>query len=121
MQLDQVAALADDLDRAEAFYRALTGSGPTGRFDPPGLLFFDLDGTRLLLESAAAPATIYVRVDDVAAALDRLRGIATVVAEPHALFHHEDDALGPAGTMEWHAFVTDPEGNTVGLVGFVAS
>lgn len=120
MKLVQVAAHADDLDRAAAFYTTLTGAPPTGRFDPPGLLFFDLDGTRLLLEGAAPAATIYVEVDDVVAALDALRDLALVTAEPHAIFTHQDDALGPAGMQEWQAFVTDPEGNTVGLVGFAA-
>jgi methylmalonyl-CoA/ethylmalonyl-CoA epimerase len=118
MRLVQVAAHAEDLDQAEAFYSLLTGTAPTARFDPPGLLFFDLDGTRLLLERGAPPATIYLEVADVAAALDRLRDAATVAAEPHVIFTHEDDALGPAGTQEWHAFVTDPFGNTIGLVGF---
>ena len=32
------------------------------------------------------------------------------------IFRHQDDVLGPAGTDEWMAFVTDSEGNTVGLV-----
>jgi methylmalonyl-CoA/ethylmalonyl-CoA epimerase len=32
------------------------------------------------------------------------------------IFRHEDDALGPAGTDEWHAFVRDSEDNLVGLV-----
>jgi methylmalonyl-CoA/ethylmalonyl-CoA epimerase len=52
----------------------------------------------------------------VAAQLDALREVATVLSEPHLTFTHEDDALGLAGTQEWQAFVTDSEGNTVGLV-----
>ena len=32
------------------------------------------------------------------------------------IFGHDDDTLGPAGTDEWMAFFTDPEGSTVGLV-----
>jgi methylmalonyl-CoA/ethylmalonyl-CoA epimerase len=32
------------------------------------------------------------------------------------IFTHEDDALGPAGTAEWQAFVRDSEGNLLGLV-----
>ena len=36
MELAQVAQHADDLDRAAAFYTELLGSGPSGRFDPPG-------------------------------------------------------------------------------------
>jgi methylmalonyl-CoA/ethylmalonyl-CoA epimerase len=45
----------------------------------------------------------------------RERGVP-VESEPHIIFSHEDDSLGPAGTDEWMAFVTDSEGNTVGLV-----
>ena len=90
---------------------------PTARFDPPGLLFFDLDGVRLLLDVNAPSALLYLRVDDVAATVERLRGRGVVVeSEPHVIFRHEDDTLGPAGTDEWHAFVRDSEGNLVGLV-----
>ena len=118
MRLAQVALRATDLDRAEAFWSDLLGTPPTGRFEPPGLLFFDLEGTRLLLEGAAPASMLYLEVPDVRAALDRLAGRVTVVTEPHAIFTHEDDALGPAGTTEWQAFVTDPEGNQVALVSF---
>jgi methylmalonyl-CoA/ethylmalonyl-CoA epimerase len=117
MRLVQVAQHADDLDRAAAFYTQLLGAGPTGRFDPPGLLFFDLDGTRLLLERGASPAMLYLGVDDVRVTLERVREFAEVVSEPHVIFRHADDALGPAGTDEWHAFIRDSEGNIVGLVG----
>ena len=34
----------------------------------------------------------------------------TIEAEPHVIFRHEDDTLGPAGTAEWMAFVRDSEG-----------
>jgi methylmalonyl-CoA/ethylmalonyl-CoA epimerase len=34
------------------------------------------------------------------------------------IFHHDDDALGPAGHDEWQAFIRDSEGNLVGLVSF---
>ena len=95
----------------------LLGRPPTARFDPPGLLFFDLDGVRLLLDVNAPSALLYLRVDDVAATVERLRGRGVVVeSEPHVIFRHEDDTLGPAGTDEWHAFVRDSEGNLVGLV-----
>jgi methylmalonyl-CoA/ethylmalonyl-CoA epimerase len=119
MRLVQVALHADDLDRAAAFYASLLGSPPTGRFDPPGLLFFDLAGTRLLLDRNAPSALIYLGVDDVHATIDALRDEVRIVSEPHAIFTHDDDRLGPAGHEEWQAFIEDSEGNTVGLVGFV--
>jgi methylmalonyl-CoA/ethylmalonyl-CoA epimerase len=117
MRLVQVAQHAEDLDRAARFYSRLVGSGPTARVDPPGLLFFDLDGVRLLLDAAAPSALIYLNVPDVRGLVEELRADGVdVVGEPHVIFQHEDDALGPAGTDEWMAFVTDSEGNTVGLV-----
>jgi methylmalonyl-CoA/ethylmalonyl-CoA epimerase len=39
-----------------------------------------------------------------------------IETEPHVIFHHDDDLIGPAGTDEWMAFVRDSEGNTLGLV-----
>jgi methylmalonyl-CoA/ethylmalonyl-CoA epimerase len=117
-RLVQVALRAIDLERAAAFYTDLLGADPTGRFDPPGLLFFDLDGTRLLLDGNAPASMLYLEVEDLRRTVEGLRGRTEVVSEPHAIFSHEDDTLGPAGTTEWQAFVTDSEGNTVGLVGF---
>jgi methylmalonyl-CoA/ethylmalonyl-CoA epimerase len=120
-RLVQVALRATDLDRAAAFYSDLLGSEPTGRFEPPGLLFFDLDGTRLLFEGNAPPSMLYLEVPDVRRAVEDLRGRVEIVSEPHPIFTHEDDALGPVGTTEWQAFLTDSEGNLVGLVSFEPS
>jgi methylmalonyl-CoA/ethylmalonyl-CoA epimerase len=82
------------------------------------LLFFALgDGTRLLLEGGAPSAMLYLEVEDVRTRIEQLRAEGVVVeAEPHIIFTHEDDTLGPAGTEEWMAFVRDSEGNLVGLV-----
>ena len=93
-----MALHADDLDRAADFYTVLLGSPPTARFDPPGLLFFDLDGVRLLLEAGAASVLLYLAVPDVRQTIERMRGSVEVVGEPHVIFRHETDALGPAGT-----------------------
>jgi methylmalonyl-CoA/ethylmalonyl-CoA epimerase len=117
MPLVQVAQHADDLDRAAAFYTLLLQAPPIARFDPPGLVFFDLGGTRLLLERGAPPAVLYLAVRDVDAELARLRAAGVVVeSEPNPIFRHEDERLGPAGTDELQAFVRDSEGNLVGLV-----
>ncbi|HEY6747509.1 MAG TPA: VOC family protein, partial [Mycobacteriales bacterium] len=99
------------------FYADLFGAGPIATYDPPGLVFFDLGGVRLLLERGAPSALHYYRVADIDATVARLRAAgAAVESEPHVIFSHADDALGPAGTDEWQAFVRDPEGNLVGLV-----
>jgi methylmalonyl-CoA/ethylmalonyl-CoA epimerase len=117
MRLVQVAQHADDLARAEQFYTDLLGTGSTASFDPPGLLFFDVDGVRLLLDASAPSALIYLGVADVHESVESLRARGVeIVGEPQLIFSHDDDLLGPAGTDEWMAFVVDSEGNTVGLV-----
>jgi methylmalonyl-CoA/ethylmalonyl-CoA epimerase len=116
MELLQVAQHADDLARASAFYSDVLGCELIATFDPPGLVFFRLGDTRLLLDRAAPSALIYLRVDDVRATTDKLRadGVA-IVTEPHLIFTDADGAFGPAGWEEWMAFIQDSEGNLVGL------
>ena len=117
MQLVQIAQKADDLARATAFYADLLGADATATYHPPGLVFFDLDGIRLLLDRAAPTALHYYAVSDIDATLTRLRDAGvTIEGDPHVIFTHEDDTLGPADTDEWMAFVRDSEGNMVGLV-----
>lgn len=117
MNIVQIAQRAEDLDRAAAFYADLLGAAPTATYDPPGLVFFDLGGIRLLVDRGAPTALHYYAVDDIEATVARLRdnGV-TIEAEPNVIFAHEDDTLGPAGTDEWMAFVRDSEDNLVGLV-----
>ena len=115
MQLLQVAQRAEDLDRAAAFYADVLGAAPVARFDPPGLLFFDLDGVRLLLDRAAPPALLYLRVDDVRTFLDRLRGRGVAIeSEPHLIHTDTEGLFGEPGTEEWMGFFRDSEGNLVG-------
>jgi methylmalonyl-CoA/ethylmalonyl-CoA epimerase len=120
--LVQVAQRAEDLDRAVSFYEDLLGQKVSARFDPPGLAFFMLGNTRLLIEKGASPALIYLSIDDVNASVEALRerGVP-IVTEPHVIFQHSDDTLGPAGEDEWMAFIEDSEGNTVGLVSYSTS
>lgn len=122
MRVAQIAQHADDLGRAADWYERLLGQAPVARVDPPGLVFFDLDGCRLLLDAAAPSALLYLAVPEVRRAVDELRGAGvTVATEPHVIFSHADDTLGPAGTDEWMAFVEDSEGNQVGLVSHTPS
>ncbi|BCJ46244.1 glyoxalase [Actinoplanes ianthinogenes] len=117
MRAAQIAQYAADLPRATAFYTDLFGAPPVASFDPPGLVFFDLGGQRLLLEEGAPSALHYYLVDDIDATVARLRAAgAAITGEPHVIFAHVDDTLGPAGTQEIQAFVRDSEGNLVGLV-----
>lgn len=117
MTLVQVAQRAEDLERATRFYTELLGRGPLATYDPPGLVFFDLGGTRLMLETRAPSAVLYIRVDDIEAEVARLEAAGvTISGRPHVIFRHDDDTLGPARTDEWQAFLVDSEGNSVGLV-----
>lgn len=122
MKLVQIAQKAVDLDRAAEFYSKLLGQKPSGRFDPPGLLFFDLEGTRLLLGTGAPSATLYLNVQDLKSLIEHLRveGVP-IEGEPHVIFEHSDDSLGPKGTQEWQAFIRDSEGNLIALVEHVLS
>ena len=117
MRLVQVAQRAEDLGRASAFYADLLGTQPAATYDPPGLVFFDLDGVRLMLEVNTTAAMLYLSVPDIEATIERLRARGVPIeSEPHVIFSHDDATLGPAGTDEWQAFIRDSEGNLVGLV-----
>ncbi|MDQ3540256.1 MAG: VOC family protein [Chloroflexota bacterium] len=117
MHLLQVAQRVTDMDRAVTFYSRLLGAPPVGRFDPPGLAFFSLGPVRLLLDGNAPSCLIYLHVDDVSGDIELLRNEGVeIVTEPHVIFTHDDDRLGPAVTNEWQAFVHDSEGNLIGLV-----
>ena len=108
----------DDLDRARRFYTEIVGLREIARFDPPGLVFVDLGGVRLLLERGATPSSsvLYLSVDDIAAETERLRAAgATITGEPHVIFTDADGTFGAKGAEERMAFFTDSEGNTVGL------
>src|SRR5215207_5147858 len=106
MRLIQVAQRAEDLERAAGFYSELLGTPPNAVFNPPGLVFFDLDGVRLLLERGAPTSLIYLAVSDVRSVVRDLktRGVE-VITDPHVIFTHENDELGPHGTDEWMAFI----------------
>ena len=116
VHLRQVAMGVEDLERATAFYRDVVGLTLIARFDPPGLAFFDLGGTRLLLEAGAPASLLYLGVDDVAETVARLRAAGVAIeAEPHVIFQDDDGQFGPAGEAEELAFFRDPEGNLVGI------
>jgi len=55
MNLVQIAQHADDLERAADFYERLLGEKPIATFDPPGLVFFRIGPTRLLLGRPRLP------------------------------------------------------------------
>ena len=116
--LHQVAQRADDLDVSVAFYRDVLGLPFLARFDPPGLAFFDLGGSRLLLEQGAPPALLYLHVPDVDAASEELVAAGVEFeSPPHTIFTDEAGQFGPAGEEERMAFLRDPAGNLIALAG----
>ncbi len=116
--LRQVAQHVEDMDRAVAFYRDVLGLELIARFDPPGLAFFELGTSRLLLEAGAPPALLYLGVDDVAATTELLRNAGVVIeSEPHVIYVDEAGQFGSPGEAEEMAFFLDSEGNLVGLAG----
>ena len=114
--IHQIAVFAKDLDEAITFYRDILGATYITRFDPPGLVFFDFGGTRLLLEKTGPKASVYFRVDDIHSAHEELktRGIK-FIADPHMIFRDENGVFGSAGEEEWMAFFSDPSDNILAL------
>jgi methylmalonyl-CoA/ethylmalonyl-CoA epimerase len=115
-RIHQIAVFAENLDESVAFYRDTLGATFIAKFDPPGLAFFDFAGTRIMLEKNAPPVTIYLRVDDIHAAHQELRGKGVnFIDEPHLIFNDESGMFGDAGEEEWMVFFTDPSKNTLAL------
>ena len=114
--IHQIAVFAKDLDEAVTFYRDILGASYITKFDPPGLVFFDFGGTRLLLEKTGPKASVYFRVDDIHSAYEELKakGIK-FIADPHLIFRDESGIFGSAGEEEWMAFFSDPSDNILAL------
>jgi catechol 2,3-dioxygenase-like lactoylglutathione lyase family enzyme len=115
-RLHQVALKADNLEAAIVFYRDLLGLRFIARFDPPGLAFFDLDGTRLMLSPTASAGTLYFAVADLPAIVADLAASGVAFDQPPALVHRDEaGTFGRQGEEEWMAFLRDPTGNLLGL------
>ena len=116
-RIHQVAAAAgDDPAATQRFYQDVLGARYIATFDPPGLVFFEFAGTRVLLEKAAGPATLYFWVDDIDAAYAALQSRGVEFHGPPHLIHRDDTGtFDDAGTEEWMAFFRDPGGNTLAI------
>jgi methylmalonyl-CoA/ethylmalonyl-CoA epimerase len=116
MKIRQVALGCEDLVRAQEFYEQLSGSKPLAVFNPPGFAFFDLAGTRLLLEVGGPKSLIYLEVNDVGPETERLRKLGVKIhTEPHIVFPDPQGVFDTPGN-EWLCFIEDSEGNLVGLM-----
>ena len=116
-RVHQIAQRAEDLDRAVDFYRDTLELPFIARFDPPGLAFFDLGNTRLILNRGAPAALLYFEVQDIEAGFRSLEGRGVeLVDEPHRIHRDGGGLFGPIGIEEWMALFRDSEGNLLALV-----
>jgi len=119
--LRQAALGVENLERAASFYGSTLGLTEIARFDPPGLVFFDLGGVRLLLERAVDPApgtsVLYLGVADICDRVAELSARGVVFETEPTRIHLDSDGLfGEVGAEEWMAFFADPDGNQLALV-----
>lgn len=112
-QVDQVAVIVHDVDRAVRFYRDVLGL--PFLFQAPQMAFFQCGEVRLMLGIPSAPefdhpaSIIYYRVADIEQAHRTLaaRGVEFRSA-PHLVHRAADHEL-------WMAFLVDPDRNTLAL------
>ena len=91
-EVGQIAVTVEDVERATAFYRDVLGV--PFLFDAPGLAFFDLAGTRLMLglpEGVSASASIlYFRTADIEASYETLVSHGVDFIETPQVVHRTD-------------------------------
>jgi methylmalonyl-CoA/ethylmalonyl-CoA epimerase len=115
-RLHQIALKATDLDASVAFYRDVLGLRLIARFDPPGLAFFDLDGTRLMLSANSTEATLYFAVADIHSTVKELQALGVSFEQLPTMIHRDDiGTFGEKGGEEWMAFFRDPGGNLLAV------
>lgn len=118
--LHQAAVPASDFARSVTFYRDTLGLTLLAKFEPPGLAFFALGETRLLVDAAAEAkpggGVLYFPVAEIHAAANELRARGVALdSGPHAIQRDDDGSFGAAGEEEWMAFFRDPHGNVLAL------
>lgn len=109
--LAQIAHNVKDVEQSVQFYR--DNLGLTFLFSAgPNLAFFDLWGVRLMLSSGDSPptgnSTLYLKVPDINRAYEEGRGTLEFVDQPHLVATVENTEI-------WMVFLTDPDGNLIGL------
>ncbi len=116
--LRQVNLGVSDLGKSVEFYRDTLGIDLIAQYDPPGIAFFQLVETRLLLEgsSSVKGSILYFEVEDIEAAHSALKAKGVEFdSDPHSIFQDSEGTFGPAGGEEWIAFFRDPDGNVLAL------
>ena len=113
----QIALSVSDLGRAQAFYRDTLGLAHL--FDAPGMSFFAVGVVRLMLSAQGGePGTkstlVYFNVADLAAAHAELQGRGVRFEQPpHVIARMPDREV----SLAW---ITDPDGNLLGLLSYRA-
>ncbi len=118
-RIGQIAINAHDVERAATFYQDALGLKLLFKA-PPGLVFFDCGGVRLMLSRPDKPeldhpsSILYFAVADIQAAHTKMKASGvTFEDEPHLLAKMRDHDL-------WMTFFRDSEGNLLGLMSEVA-
>lgn len=109
--LGQIARRVESLDRARAFWRDTLGVAELYAF--PGLAFFDLGGTRLMLSETGRKEEadlLYLRVFAIGATHEALLAKGVTFRQPPQVIHRHPD-----GSQEWRAFFEDDEGRPLVL------
>ena len=116
-QIKQIAIPVKEIGEAKRFYRDVLGLKHL--FDaPPALSFFDCGGVRLMLSGPDAQGkdgneqhpVLYYDVDDIKATHARMKAAgAQSIEEPHIVAKMNDIEV-------WIGFVSDGQGNSVGLM-----
>ena len=113
-QLGQVSYTVKNLEPTLSFLRDTLGMAHL--FTAGHLAFFDVNGTRLMLDALPEAqgngnSVLYFKVDDIHGSVATLRGRGVEFeGEPHMIHRHPD------GTEEWMTFFKDPEGNMLSLM-----
>jgi methylmalonyl-CoA/ethylmalonyl-CoA epimerase len=115
-RIHQVGANATNFEETKAFYADVLGARYIAEFQPPGLLFFDFAGTRIVFERNDFPAILYFWVDDLEQAHSTFaqKGVK-FDSEPHLVHRDDEGIFDNPGTEEWMALFKDPGGNTIAL------
>ena len=112
--LGQVALVVHDVDRAVTFYRDAIGLSFLFQF--PGLAFFSLGATRLMLSLPETPefdhpgSILYLTVGDIEAAHARMAAAGVPFRDQPHVVHRA------GGSELWMCFFADPDANVLALM-----
>ena len=112
-EVGQIAVTVEDVERATEFYRDVLGV--PFLFDaPPGLAFFDLGGTRLMLSRpegvGPSASLLYFRTADIQASYETLLSHGVEFLEVPQVVHRTDDYELSIGSFY------DSEGNVMAIM-----